>query len=149
MCCLAIEIIMFVLGVIGVVKGKVSLTRTRVAIGTPARFAGALLLIPLPVYIVANIVAGIAIFGQAAQPANPALEATAGVVSLIAAAVSVACFLVAIIVCAVTAKPLSQRKAQALSIEKQDLDYFDKGVDRKDTGIQPLDADPDKRIHQE
>jgi hypothetical protein len=148
MCCLAIEITMFVLGMIGVVKGKVSLTRTRVTIGTPARVAGALLLIPLPVYIVANVVAGIAIFGQAAQPSNPAFEATAAIVSVVSIAVSAACFLAAIVLCAVTAKPLSQRKAQALAIDKKQLEYFDKGEDRKDTDIQPSDSDPDNRIQE-
>ena len=143
MCCFVLEIIMFVLGVIGVAKGRVSLTRTRVAIGPPARIAGALLLIPLPVYIMANVIAGVAIIGGGGAQPNLALQTTAGVVSLISLAVSLGCLIAAIIVCAVTAKPLSARKAAATAIADEDLEYFEDGTRRK-PGDEP--AEPDERI---
>jgi hypothetical protein len=108
MCCLIAEIIMFVLGIIGVSRGTVALTRKRVATGTPARVAGALLLIPLPVYILANLVAGVSLMGQGPNP-DPNLAAAAGVVSGIAVGVTALCFLAAIVICAVTAQPVRRK----------------------------------------
>jgi hypothetical protein len=143
MCCLVVEIIMFVLGVIGVARGKVSLTRTRVAIGSPARIAGAILLVPLPAYIGANVVAGVALFGGGGAQPNLGLQTAAGIVSLISIAVTLACFVTAIVICAVTAKPLSKRKAAVMSIQEKDLEYFEDGKTR-DRGDEP--SEPDERI---
>jgi hypothetical protein len=125
MCCLIVEIIMFVLGVIGVTQGRVALTRNRVASGTPARVAGVLLLVPLPVYILANVIGGVAILGQANQQQDPALATATLVASVVAIAATVICFIAAIIICAVTAQPTSKLKARAKAAGEEQLGHFE------------------------
>ncbi len=107
MCCLVVEIIMFVMGIVGITKGTVAVTRRRVTTGTPARVAGALLLVPLPAYVLANVVAGASLLGQAdhAGRASPVV----GVVALFALGVSAACFLSALILCIATARPIKPK----------------------------------------
>jgi hypothetical protein len=131
-CCLLVEFIMFVIGLVGVVKGKVSLTRTRIAIGAPARGAAAVMLIPLPVGIIAEAFMGLALFGTISQKnEDPKLAAIGSGAYLIEIAVTLVCFLVAIVICAVTAKPLSARKAAATAIDEKDLRYFDEEEQRR------------------
>src|SRR5712691_7314225 len=131
-CCLFVELIMFVLGVVGMVRGKVSLTRARVAIGAPARGAAAVMLIPLPVGIVAEAFMGLALFGTISQKnEDPSLAVIGSGAYLIEIAVTLLCFFIAIAICAVTAKPLSARKAAATAIDEKDLRYFDEEERRR------------------
>jgi hypothetical protein len=112
-----------------------------VASGTPARVAGALLLVPLPVYILANLVAGVAIIGTGNQAPDPAMATAAIVASAVAIAVSVICFLAAIVICAVTARPTSTLKARAKAVDDEDLGRFEP---RRDEG--PPDGPPEDRV---
>jgi hypothetical protein len=142
-CCLFVELIMFVLGVIGIVKGKVSLTRTRVAIGAPARWAGAVMLIPLPVGIVAETLMGLALFGNISQKnEDPKLAIIGSGAYVIEIAVTMLCFLVSLGICAITAKPLRTRKAAVTAIDEKDLEYFDKEERRRRQG----QTEPDENI---
>jgi hypothetical protein len=124
LCCLVVEIIMFVLGIIGVIHGRVALTRNRVASGRPARIAGGLLLIPLPIGIVANLIVGFVFFGQGKPNNDPAMGAAAIVACGVDATVTAICFVSAIIVCAVTAQPTSKLKAKAKAAAVEQLGHF-------------------------
>jgi predicted Zn finger-like uncharacterized protein len=53
---LGIEIAMFVMGIIAIVKGKLTLAKGKVVYGTPARLIGAIGLLPLPLAFLAIIV---------------------------------------------------------------------------------------------
>jgi hypothetical protein len=125
-CCLVVEIIMFVLGVIGVARGTVALTRTRVTTGMPARIAGALLLIPLPVYIVAGVVSGVSLITQAKNP-DPKLATTAVGVQIAAAIVTLVCFFAALILCAVTAQRIKKKP----KIPEEAEEYFEERKPQK------------------
>jgi hypothetical protein len=58
MCLLVGEIAAFVFGIIALATGKLKLTRTKEARGTPARIAGVLLLLPLPVAFLVGLGVG-------------------------------------------------------------------------------------------
>jgi hypothetical protein len=121
-CCLVAQIVIFVTGVVGLVKGRVPLTRTRVTFGAPARIAGTVLLIPLPCYLVTCALAGVAIIkGEEAGPSNQAML----LALTIAAAVLLVCLLCATVICMVTAQPVRGRKRSLTTITQKDLSHFD------------------------
>src|SRR5438105_4235394 len=63
---LGAEIAAFVVGIIALVKGKVSLSRKRVISGAGARWIGAVLVLPIPLAFVAAFVAGVIVAISAA-----------------------------------------------------------------------------------
>jgi hypothetical protein len=109
MCCLIVEICLFVLGIIGIAKGTVSLTRTRVVSGTPARVIGGIFLLPLPAYILANVIAGVAIWGGDGQP-DPQTALGVGLVSLVALGLTVLAIVVGTVLAFVYAEPVNRTR---------------------------------------
>ncbi len=46
---LILEVVMFVMGILAIVRGKLTLSKKKVCVGVPARVAGAILVLPIPV----------------------------------------------------------------------------------------------------
>jgi hypothetical protein len=110
-------ILLLVVGVIVLVKGEVKLTRTRVARGGPAYVVGALLALPLPLAFGIGLVYGV-MMGARNQPIDPkALQAKFAPIEL---GIDIACLLGAVIIAAVTAKPVGRRPAAPVDDEYVD-----------------------------
>ncbi|HKI33576.1 MAG TPA: hypothetical protein VKA46_17105 [Gemmataceae bacterium] len=109
MCCLIVEIGLFILGVIGIAKGTVALTRTRVVSGTPARVIGVIFLLPLPAYIVANLIAGVALFGGGGEP-DPQTALGVGLVALMALSVTILAVVIGTVLAFVYARPVGKTR---------------------------------------
>ena len=61
---LGAEIGLFVMGVIALVKGKLTLSKTRVVYGTPARLLAIIAFLPLPLAFSAGVVYGVILAAQ-------------------------------------------------------------------------------------
>ena len=68
MCILILEIAMFVLGLIGLIGGKLPLSKGKTLEGTRARIAGLIILLPLPLALGAGIVIGFLVAGGVLPP---------------------------------------------------------------------------------
>jgi len=63
-CTIVLEIGMLIMGIVALVKGKISLTANRVVYGIPARIIGALLMLPLPLVFGGVMVLGVFMAAQ-------------------------------------------------------------------------------------
>ena len=70
MCC-AVEIGMFVMGIITLVKGRVTLSRNRVVEGMPAYIIGGILVSVVPVSFGIGVIVGIVIAARTGAPPTP------------------------------------------------------------------------------
>lgn len=60
--CLIVEICMFVMGLLALIRGRLTiLTRTGESTGTPARIAGAVLMLPIPLALCGALAFGLAL----------------------------------------------------------------------------------------
>lgn len=59
MCGLVLEITMLVMGLVGLISGKLTIAKNTRLEGTPARITGLILIIPLPVALVAGFLLGL------------------------------------------------------------------------------------------
>jgi hypothetical protein len=128
-CCFA-EIAMFVFGVIALVKGSFSLSRSRVVKDVPARVIGAVLLLPLPVGQGIGFLWGLAIGmekgakGQqvTAEDIRP-IEKTLTIINVAVASV---CLVAAVAIAVATAQPAKKKRRRAERVyqaeELEDLD---------------------------
>jgi hypothetical protein len=110
MCCLVVQVCLFVLGIIGLSRGKVSLTRTRIVTGTPARIIGAIFLVPLPVYVLINVIAGVSMFGADNAKPDPAVAAGVGIVALLGVGIIILCLIVGTVLAIVYAEPVVTKR---------------------------------------
>jgi hypothetical protein len=97
--CLVLEIIMLVMGIVALVRGKIKiLTRTGEVQGTPARVAGIVMILPLPLALLVVVAfgAGFAASGKAAE----SLES----LRFIEPALVLICLTIAIAICAFAKK---------------------------------------------
>jgi hypothetical protein len=142
MCSLILEIGMLIMGILALVRGKISLTRNRVVTGTPARVIGVVLVLPLPLALVSGFVLGIvlvALSGGAppkqADLVKYALPLEVGIVLL--------CGLAAVIIGATQARPAKEvlKEELGLPLEGIDPNYREQfapqpppeeGIERKD-----------------
>ena len=146
MCSLILEIGMLVMGILALVRGKVSLTRNRIVTGTPARTIGVILILPLPLALASGFVLGIILVAQAggappqqADLVKYALPLELGIVLL--------CFVVALIIALINARPAKEVLKEELGLPREgiDLDYRERfapqpppeeGIERKDDRMQ-------------
>jgi hypothetical protein len=107
MCTFVMGIGMLVFGIIALVRGQFSLTRTKVVTGVPARIIGLILLLPLPLMLVGGLLIGIVYAAQGKQPTADDLRGVGIVLEL---GVILTCFLVAVIIAGATAQPPKRRR---------------------------------------
>ena len=69
MCLLILEIAMLIFGLIGLISGKLTLSKNFVLQGTRARIAGAILALPLPLALLTGVILGVLI-SAGALPSN-------------------------------------------------------------------------------
>jgi WD40 repeat protein len=90
-----LEIGLLIAGIVALVTGRFKLSRDRVTVGTRARVAGLVCLLPLPLSFVVGFLIG---FSEAMQNRRFDAREWEGALTLIEGAVAVGCFLVAILV---------------------------------------------------
>jgi hypothetical protein len=99
-----LEATLFVLGLAAFVFGKVPVTRRRWASGSAARIVGAILMIPLPLYLVACQRSHVGPLGTDERSLDPLLPVTEGFVHLAALSAAFACFLAAAVFAIITSE---------------------------------------------
>ena len=100
-----LEAVIFALGIPAVIFGKIPITPRRAVRGSAARVVGAILLVPLPLYLVAckrSNVAPFALDGRGLDPLKPFSE---GFVKLSAMSAAFACVLAATVLAIVASEP--------------------------------------------
>jgi hypothetical protein len=137
MCCIA-EIAMLIFGILALVTGKFSLSRTRVVAGTPARIIGVILLMPLVIGQGGGLALGMFKGMQIAARGGPVdaqalkkeltqeLETPILILNVVVTALSVVAVAV---IAVVTAKPVQPKRRRREEDEFED-EYEDE--DRRD-----------------
>jgi hypothetical protein len=97
-----LEVCLFFPGMLAFVIGKVPLTRRYLVAGTAARLVGALLMLPLPLYLVACKRSQLSPFGSDGELLDPLMRAAEGFVRLAALAAAFASLLAATVLALVT-----------------------------------------------
>jgi hypothetical protein len=117
--CLGFEAGIFLLGFVILIVGKVKLNYTQVVKGASARLLGFLFMVPLGVYIAANVISGISPF--ATNPDRNERE-LASTIFLVGVGCTVACFLFALVLAFALAQPIEQAKKRSRGDEDHDDD---------------------------
>lgn len=101
------EIVMLIFGIIALVRGRFAWTRGTEVYGWPARIAGLVLLTPWPLAFVVGMVLGAIFMAQGKEVDSPEFKQTARVLGVI---IVVACFILAIGIAKVYAKPIRKER---------------------------------------
>jgi hypothetical protein len=107
MCTIVTGLAMLVFGIIALVRGRFTLTRTKVVSGVPARIIGVILLMPLPLMLASGLLLGVIYGIQGKQPRAEDLQGIGAVLEL---GIIFLCFLAAVIVGVATARPPTRRR---------------------------------------
>jgi hypothetical protein len=99
-----LEVVLFVPGVLFLLIGHVPLTRRRVVRGSAARLVGAVLMIPLPLYLIACKRSNVPPLGRHEPSLDPLMPETEGFVRLAAVMAAIACLLAATVLAIVTSE---------------------------------------------
>jgi hypothetical protein len=103
---LGLEIAMLIMGILAIVRGKVSLTKTLVVEGTAARIVGVIMILPLPLVFGVVILWGIASGARGKQLNENELRTTG---MFIEAGITIGCFLLALLIAAMTGGAQSRK----------------------------------------
>jgi uncharacterized membrane protein YccF (DUF307 family) len=101
---LILEIVLFAPGLLAFLFGRVPLTRRWIVRASAARLVGAILMIPLPLYLIACRRSNVSPFGADTLSLDPLKPESEGFVRLIGVVAAFACFLAAIVLAMVTAE---------------------------------------------
>jgi hypothetical protein len=99
-----LEASLFVLGMTAIVFGKVPLTRRRVVRGSAAYLVGAILMIPLPLYLVACKQSHLSPLGSNTESLDPLMPFSEGFLRLAALAAAFASVLAATVLAVVASE---------------------------------------------
>src|SRR6266851_1169666 len=99
-----LEAALFVPGVMALLIGHVPLSRQRVVRGTAARLLGAILMIPLPLYLIACKQSSVPPLGSDLPSLDPLMPETMGFVRLAGVMAALACLLAASVLAIVTSE---------------------------------------------
>jgi hypothetical protein len=102
---LIIDAVLFALGTVAFVFGNVPLTPRRKVCGAAARLIGAILMIPLPLYMVACKQSHVSPLGADTESLDPLMPVTEGFVRLVSMAAVSASVLAATVLALVTSEP--------------------------------------------
>jgi hypothetical protein len=98
------EAVLFVVGITAFVFGKFPVTRRRRVNGSAARVVGAILMIPLPLYLVACKQHHVSLFGPARRDPDPLVYVAEGYIRLFGLGVGLACLLAATVLAIITSE---------------------------------------------
>lgn len=99
-----LEAVLFVPGVLALLIGFVPLSRRRVVRGTAARLVGAILMIPLPLYLIACKQSNVPPLGSDLPSLDPLMPETTGFVRLAGVMAAIACILASSVLAIVTSE---------------------------------------------
>src|SRR5216684_6003475 len=99
-----LEVALFIPGVLALLIGRVPLTRRRIVRSTAARLVGAILMIPLPLYLIACKQSNVPPLGSDIPSLDPLMPETTGFVRLAGVMAALACLLAASVLAIVTSE---------------------------------------------
>jgi hypothetical protein len=99
-----LETVLFIPGIFAFLIGYVPLTPRRVVRGTAARLVGALLMIPLPLYLIACKQSNVPPLGSDLPSLDPLMPETTGFVRLAGVMAALACILASSVLAIVTSE---------------------------------------------
>ncbi len=99
-----LEVVLFVLGMAAFVVGKVPLTRRRMVRASAARLVGAILMIPLVLFLIACKQSHVSPLGPDPESLDPLMPVTEGFVRLVAMSATCASVLAATVLALVTSE---------------------------------------------
>jgi hypothetical protein len=100
-----LESVLFLIGLAAFIFGKVPVTRKRKATGSAARVVGAILMIPLVIYLLACKQTNVAPLGSDRPSMNALMPHTEGFVRLGAVLAALSCLLAATVLAVIASEP--------------------------------------------
>ncbi|HEV3079992.1 MAG TPA: hypothetical protein VGY66_09440 [Gemmataceae bacterium] len=120
MACLIAEIVALIGGIMAIAKGQIRMLGSRTVEGTPARIAGVILILPLPLALVAGFMYGVILASQGREFDEKAKP----IAAIMEAAIFLVCMTAAVIVTLTAKQPRRRRRSL------EDDDDFDDGLPR-------------------
>jgi hypothetical protein len=99
-----LEVAIFIPGLLALLIGRVPLTHRRIVRSTAARLVGAILMIPLPLYLIACKQSNVPPLGSEIPSMDPLMHETTGFVRLAGVMAALACLLAATVLSMVTSE---------------------------------------------
>jgi hypothetical protein len=142
--CLVLQIVMFVFGIVTLIRGQIKVAPSMVVRGPMARLIGLVLLIPLPLAFAIGLVIGV---GLAAQ--GKGVKDMPGWIVAVEPSIVVVCFILVLILGFVSREPAKKKRDLGFDDDADEFlgppqrDYDDLAEPGKETGIRPIpDNDP-------
>lgn len=130
MACLITELCLLVLGIITLVTGKINVSKDKMIVGAPARWIGAVLLLPLPLAFLVGFVWGMMIAAQGRMPDPKELRT-------IGAVIEIGIFGLCMVVCLIIALSSQKVPVTKVNVRRREPDYDDEEDRRNDRGRRP------------
>jgi hypothetical protein len=111
------EIVMLIFGIITLIRGKFMLTRAKEVRGVPARIIGIFLVLPFPLSLALQFLAGIVLAIQGRQPTTQEIKTIAVVIEFSMVAI---CFLTAVGIAIAYARPARKDRVDE-AVEEADM----------------------------
>jgi hypothetical protein len=120
------EIGLIIAGILALVRGKMTVSKNKVATGSPAYIGGVIMLLPIPLAFVLVLAYGILMASRRGNVDEAQLRTPAIIIEISTLA---ACFIAAMVIGAVYGKPPVQEKRRKR--RDPDEDYDDEDLDRQ------------------
>jgi hypothetical protein len=146
MACLIVEVCLLILGIITLVKGQINVSKDKMIVGAPARWIGAILLLPLPVAFLVGFFWAMMIVAQGRNPDPKEMQPAAAIIEIgIFGVCMLAVFLIATASEKVPVVKPEKRRARVEEDEYEE-DYYE---DRRRPAPMQDNAIREEHIHPE
>ncbi len=139
--CLVLEILMLVFGIVTMITGKFTLTRSKIVRGTPARIVAGIMLLPLPLALVVGVPIVATILAKRGDEDKARLIGT-----IVEASIVLICFIAAMTTAAIYAGPPPKKRRPRR--DEEDEEYKREEDDRPRPPARRVRRPPDDRIQE-
>jgi hypothetical protein len=133
---LILEIVMLICGIVVLITGKFSLTRTKVVRGAVARIIGGVMILPLPLALGAALLIGVVLGASGRVPDMDKFKMFGTIMEL---AIVLICFVTAMVIAGVYAKPSPPER------RRRRRDEDEEEYDREEDDRTEIDEDRPRR----
>jgi hypothetical protein len=145
--CLVLELVMLIVGITTLVKGTFGVGSRHAAKGVPARIAGAILMLPLPLKFLCGMAIGLALAVQEKQ-----VDRNDPVLAYLETGITLGCLVTALVLAGATAKPVGTRdeKEEEMDFDEDDVPPLQRDSYARDEKEGPRQPRPvDERIEEQ
>jgi uncharacterized oligopeptide transporter (OPT) family protein len=132
---------MLIFGIIALITGKFSVTRSKVVYDTPARIVGVIMMLPLPILLMLGVALGFGLLAQGRPLNQEDLDRLKTLGMILGAVVILGCFIIGMVVAFIYAEPPRKKRGR----DEEDFEEDDRPRRRRQVEEEDLDEERPRR----